>query len=64
MVLVYNIFSTEKGEYIMNKNNLCPQDYSFMVLHYLNGFRCLLEGANVSKITKYCIKKSTAPTVD
>ena len=43
---------------IMNKNNLCPQDYSFMVLHYLNGFRCLLEGANVSKITKYCIKKS------
>ena len=39
-------------------NHLTPQDYTFMIMSYLNGFRALLGPVSVTKITKYCIKKS------
>ena len=41
----------------MALNELVPQDYCNMVIDYIGGFRGL-KPFTISKITKYCIKKS------
>ena len=39
-------------------NHLTPQDYTFMILRYLNKFKSLILPVNITDITHYCIKKS------
>ena len=42
----------------MSKNHLTPQEYTNMVLTYLNKFKSLILPVNISDITNYCVKKS------